>query len=266
MTKIDPDMISRLPKCYIFDIDGCLADTNDIILSKSDAYVEKMKEYDKAVLKFNKDVDLFNELMHEYQQGIRDVRPIDPIRPQKPEEPTEKPEAMDWDYFESHLNLCRPIWGTIDLLISLSQHCKVFILTGRCERVRSITQDWLRQVIEERVGKETFRRVNYTLIMRDNKDTDPSGKYKQKKLGELTKNYNIQLVIEDHPDVVDIATKMGLLVLRPNTVWKDLKGTDMIYSEVGKAITNPIKVRKVKEEDYDSFDIDTGVEENDFAL
>lgn len=266
MSKIDIEAISKLPKCYIFDIDGCLANTNDIILSKADAYLENMKEYEKAVVKFNKDVDLFNQLMQEFTTGVRDSRPADPVRPEKPIQPTENVEAMDWDYFEKNLDKCKPIWGTIDLLIAMSLTHKVIILTGRTERMRIATTDWLKKVIEERTSKETYRRMNFSIIMRDNKDFSPSAIYKQKKLADLTKNYNIQLIIEDHPEIVEVATRMGFLVLKPNTVWKDLKGTDLASSEAGKLATNPIKVRKLKEEEFESFDIDTGVEENDFAI
>ena len=59
MMKIDRDSITNKPKCYIFDIDGCMANTNNIILSKVEVYNLKLQKY-------NEDLEHYNINITEY--------------------------------------------------------------------------------------------------------------------------------------------------------------------------------------------------------
>ena len=50
--QIDRELINSKPKCYIFDIDGCLANTNNIILSKVETFDMKKQKYETERAKY----------------------------------------------------------------------------------------------------------------------------------------------------------------------------------------------------------------------
>ena len=99
---------------------------------------------------------------------------------------------------------------------------KVILLTGRNELDRADTIDWLRQVIIERTNEDTYRRINFQLICRPSKYDKSNAIFKKEKVLELTKQYHIQLIIEDHPKIIEEYTKLGFLVLKPNRETKEI--------------------------------------------
>lgn len=253
MNKIEKNLISNKKKCFIFDIDGCLADTDNIILSKAETYEMRKKQYEEALNKYQADMEVFRLRYKGFSEGkIKDC-PIEPIRPKEPDKLKESDyHSFDWEYFNSHLGDAKPIWGVIDLFIQMAMTNKVILLTGRKESARITTIDWLKRVIEERAGKDVFRRISYSLIMREEKNNEPSGEFKKTKLVEIQKEHHIQLMIEDHPDVIEVLTKMGILALKPNTIWKQIGKGDM------KPVTIEVEVLSKPVDVY----IDTGVKEN----
>ena len=129
----------------------------------------------------------------------------------------EKLQKIDWEYFKDHLLEAIPIQGVLDLFTSIASSHKVILLTGRSDRHRAQTVEWIKKVVIEKGGNDLFRRINFQLIMREDKEMSLSGaKYKRAKILELSKQYNIQLCIEDCPEIVKELTELGLLVLTPN--------------------------------------------------
>lgn len=201
MANIDKDLITNKQSCYIFDIDGCLADVHEILLTNEQSYEKKFAEYLEKRDAKAKSKDL---------KGLKGL--VEPVKPAE-----DKLNKIDWDYFKDHLLDAIPIAGILDLFTTVASSRKVILLTGRSERNRVGTVEWLKKVIIEKGGDDLFRRINFQLIMRGDKEMNLSGaKYKRAKIQELSKQYNIQFCIEDCPEIVEELTQMGILVLSPN--------------------------------------------------
>ncbi|MBQ3420722.1 MAG: hypothetical protein IJH34_03450, partial [Romboutsia sp.] len=100
--------------------------------------------------------------------------------------------------------------------ISLALSKKVILLTAREELFRQGTIEWLKRVIIERANEDTYRRIHFQLICKPNKYSKNDIEFKKEKVLEITKQYNIQLIIEDFPEIIEEYTKLGFLVLSPN--------------------------------------------------
>ena len=224
MANIDRDLISNKTSCYIFDIDGCLANVDNIVLTKEEAYNKNLAEYNIAQEKYKNDIILYEQNIKKYEKGLITEKPkelVPPIKPIKYDLP--KKDDYDLNYFYSHLDEAMPIGGILDLFITMALSKKVIILTGREEFSKPATLNWLNRVITERSTKDTFRRINFTTIFKPDKNNDSVEKFKKDKILELIKQYNIQLIIEDNPVIIEEFTKLGFLTLKPNTFFKDLK-------------------------------------------
>jgi uncharacterized HAD superfamily protein len=102
----------------------------------------------------------------------------------------EKDDSMNWDkYFKKELILNEKV--NVDLknrLISYEKEgYKIIFLTGRQERLRQLTVEFLR------TNKIPF----YALIMRKNKDYKDVYDYKFKQIKKLKKIYNFEIAFED---------------------------------------------------------------------
>lgn len=218
MTAIDRDLISNKPSCYVFDIDGCLADVHEILLTFEQTYNIYSEKYTAALEKYQKDMVEYDKQIKDYKKGLIETKPIEPIKPLTPVKPEEKKlKKIDWEYFKEHILEALPVQGVLDLFTNVASSHKVILLTGRSERHRAATVEWLKKVVIEKGGDDLFRRINFQLIMRSDKESDLSGpKYKKAKILELSKQYNIQVIIEDCPEIIKEFTDLGLLVLSPN--------------------------------------------------
>lgn len=218
MTNIDKELISNKQNCYIFDIDGCMADISNILLTHEQTYNIKFEKYLQERDIYNKICIEYDKLLKKYNSGEILVEPKMPIKPIEPIRQSEdKIKGIDWEYFKNHLIDAIPIQGVLDLFTSIALTHKVILLTGRDEGCRQETIDWLKKVIVERGGYSLYRRINFQLIMRTEKEIGlPAAKYKKARVLELAKQYNIQLCIEDCPDIIQMYTDLGLLVLVPN--------------------------------------------------
>lgn len=224
MTNIDRNLISNKTSCYIFDIDGCLANVDNIVLTCAEAYEKELEEFDRAQEKYKSNCNAYEYDLNQYNKGLiinKPIEPIPPIRPAKPE--TNKLARWDVSYFYRHLQEALPVGGIIDLFIAMALTKKVILLTGRNESSKPDTIEWLNKVITERSTKDMFRRINFSTIFKPDKNDEPTEKYKREKVLELAKQYNIQLIIDDSPANIDEFTKLGFLVLKPNVVFRDLK-------------------------------------------
>lgn len=218
MSNIDKDLISNKPSCYVFDIDGCLADVRQILLTHEQTYVIKHSEFLELRDKYYKDLREYNKLLDLYNRGIELTKPKEPEFPTEPTVPDEKKaNKIDWNYFSTHMIDAIPIQGIVDLFASIASTHKVIVLTGRSDRDRVQTTEWLKKVIVNKGGENLFRRINFQLIMRSDKEISLSAeKYKRAKILEISKQYNVQLCIEDCPEIIKEFTELGLLVLSPN--------------------------------------------------
>lgn len=216
--QIDRDLISNKPSCYIFDIDGVMAEVRDILMTKKMSYEKRVVEYDQLMEEYAKALKDFDYDSKAYKRGLSHVKPIAPVKPELPTIPDSKEEnKIDFDYFHRHVQEAVPVPGVVDLFINLAASHKVVILTGRSEKGRNDTLEWLKKVVIERGGDTLYRRINFQLIMRTEKEYALSGaKYKREKVLELAKNYNIRLILEDCPDIIKEYTELGFLVLSPN--------------------------------------------------
>ena len=53
--KIDKELITSKPACYIFDIDGCIANVDHLIKTNKQVYEIMLKEYNAKVKKYEED-------------------------------------------------------------------------------------------------------------------------------------------------------------------------------------------------------------------
>ena len=217
--KIDKELITSKPACYIFDIDGCIANVDHLVKTNKQVYEIMLKEYNAKVKKYEEDYAEYRKKSSlNYVDKRLLVKPIHPESPVKPDVKNEN--KMNWDYFYNNVSKAEPIVGCLDVFIALAMTKKVILLTARDEHVRTQTVEWLKKVVMERAGQDAFRRINFTLIMKESKSSNKETiKYKKETIQNLIKQYNIQLIVEDHPEIVKEYTKLGLLVLQPNREW-----------------------------------------------
>ena len=200
-----------------------MADADHLILTKQQAYEKDLATYEEQLRQYEKDIKDYEIAKKYYQQGSITMLPNEPVEPIRPQEPDAKTkDKYSAEYFHNHLKDCYPIYGVLDLFLALALTKKVILLTGRNELDRADTIDWLRKVIIERTNEDTYRRINFQLICRPSKCDKSNSIFKKEKVLELAKQYHIQLIIEDHPEIVEEYTKLGFLVLRPNRETKEI--------------------------------------------
>ena len=223
MSYIDKDLISNKTSCYIFDIDGCLADVDHLLLTREEAFNKEMEAFNTAQSEYQSDCIKYEEDLKQYKKGLLTMRPSEPVLPVKPQsiDPAKK-DKWDAEYFYKHLDQALPIGGVIDLFIALALTKKVIILTGRNESSRVDTINWLSKAVTERSTSDMFRRMNFQTIFKPDKDKGTTEKFKRDKVLELAKQYNIQLIVDDAPKNIEEFTKLGFLALTPNRIYKEV--------------------------------------------
>lgn len=109
----------------------------------------------------------------------------------------------DWDEYFRHQHECNPIPSTVRLLGSLlSGGHEVALMTGRPERLRRITYDWLYRV-------ESFF-APCSLWMRPDNCSRSTQDIKM----EWAEGLRPDLIIDDDPTVVKLAVGCGFTVLQ----------------------------------------------------
>ena len=200
---------STKPELVIFDFDGCIANSDDFVLTNKQAW--------------EKDPDVF------LRAGVGQ-------RGGQPSKATENDFSLAYLY--DHHEEIEPYYGILDQFVKLSITSNVAIITARFDVLRAKTVDWLKETILKRYGDSTWRRVNYKMFFNDFKEKSLS--YKKNTITKLLETYNIQLMIEDHPEVANWAKSKGINVLVPVTGYKNLNGNDLIEPQQEDA-NKPIK-------------------------
>ena len=224
MANIDKDLISNKASCYIFDIDGCIADVDHLLLTYEQAYEKNMEAFNLAEEKYKSDYNAYQYDLKQYNKNLLTTKPIEPIAPIRPAKyDANKKDRWDVGYFYNHIEEAIPVGGVLDLFIALALTKKVIFLTGRNESSRPATLEWLKKAIGERSTGDMFRRINFQMIFKPDKNNDSTEKFKREKILELAKQYNIQFIIDDCPANIEEFTKLGFFTLTPNRIYKDLK-------------------------------------------
>lgn len=210
------ELSSYKPSIYVFDLDGCIANSDDFVLTNKQAY--------------EKDPDIQNRLGVGYRGKL-----------------TKAVENLFSEaYMADHMLEIQPYKGILDLFVRMSQTSHTAIVTSRIPVMRTYTIDWLEQVISELYGKQVWRQLNYKLFF--NELNEKSLAYKKKMIEKLRETYNIALIVDDHPEVADYAKSKNIVCLVPATGYKNLNDNDLMI--VGRpCLVKEPKKRKRKAKD-----------------
>ena len=181
------DQVEPKKNLIIFDLDGCVADSDDYVVTNKEAYELEPELFDK--------------------------------KPSKEDE-----NKFSLEYFKAHQKDIKPYAGIFQMFVRLASVENVAIVTSRFETVKQQTIDWLKQYCTEYFDEATWRRVQFQISFNEKKEK--SLVYKTRILKELMERHNIILMVEDHPEVINWAKSKGIMVLIPSTGYKDLAGTD----------------------------------------
>lgn len=121
------------------------------------------------------------------------------------------PGAPTWDDYSMMCAYDTPIEGTVALMRALSGDYQNWIITGRSDAAREMTEDWLREHDIPYLG----------LIMRPAGDRTANGKFKVQMIRRLLNDHGIAitLFVEDYPAAAAYITKhTGIphLLVNPN--------------------------------------------------
>ncbi|MBM7169901.1 hypothetical protein JQK87_16025 [Streptomyces sp. G44] len=110
----------------------------------------------------------------------------------------------DWDAFFAAAPHDPPLAQGVDLARRSARECEVVYLTGRPERCRKDTEEWL-----ARQGLPTGR-----LWMRRNDDRRPARRTKLEILRTLARKREIRMLVDDDDLVCDEAVRAGFTAVR----------------------------------------------------
>ncbi len=118
-------------------------------------------------------------------------------------------KPRDWDAFFAAAPHDTPIAEGIALAVATAEECEIVYLTGRPERCRRDTLDWLAAhgLPEGRVH------------MRRNADRRPARHTKLEILGRLAERREVRVLVDDDELVCDAAERAGFTVVRAR--WAD---------------------------------------------
>jgi hypothetical protein len=114
----------------------------------------------------------------------------------------------DWDGFFDACSGDAPIWPTIKFLWALHEVFKTVYVTGRPERIREKTKDWLKSH-----GLGNCKGIY--LLMRKDDDHRPDFEVKRELFLNCIEPDSVFAVVEDRDQVVEMWRKLGLLCLQP---------------------------------------------------
>ena len=108
----------------------------------------------------------------------------------------------NWDAFFSEVPNDTPNQAVLDLLYRMSDYSKVIFCSGRPERCRADTVEWLE--------KHYFIEGHYKLYMRKDGDFRRDDIVKEEILNEHIDKERVQFVLDDRNQVVDMWRRNGL--------------------------------------------------------
>lgn len=182
-------------KLYIFDLDGCIANSDNFVLTNQQAY-EKDPD-----IRTRKGLGFRDKLTKDTKNQFSDAYMID------------------------HQSEIEPYEGIFDLFVRLAQVTNVAILTARPDYMHPCTIQWIKDKVIEHYSEQIFRRMSYLITFNENKEK--SLVYKKRIIEEYEKSYRIALIIDDHPEIVEYAKSKDIVCLSPATGYKNLNGNDL---------------------------------------
>jgi acid phosphatase class B len=126
-------------------------------------------------------------------------------------------EAGDWDNFFDlvYMSEDTPIEHTQDGMKEIIDYAdEIYFLTGRPERTREVTVDWLDKYYNIRPPKEI-------LFMKTDDDHGPSSKFKKAIIEDNFGDEEDLVFVEDEPDNLEMMEEFGEVLKAPD-VWKEL--------------------------------------------
>ena len=112
-------------------------------------------------------------------------------------------EAKDWDSFYDHCDEDEPIIPIIDMVQLLAQRHDITFVTGRSERVRGKTEEWL---------DRWFPDISYTLRMRKVGDHAPDTIIKPYLIESIRDR--VELILEDRNSMAAKYRELGYTCLQ----------------------------------------------------
>ena len=106
----------------------------------------------------------------------------------------------DWDAFHSACVFDSPIKPTIKVLNALSYNTAIVLLTGRNEKYRKQTENWLK----------TQSIVPDCLLMRKDDDFRPDWQVKSDVFDDIEKNFKILGAFDDNKEVLRMLNLRGI--------------------------------------------------------
>lgn len=182
------DAIIPKQKIIIFDLDGCIADSDNFVITNEEAW-----KLDKSLFK------------------------------EKPTKDTKKLFCLE--YFRKHHSEIQPYYGIFELFVRLASITNVAIVTARFEIMKPETIEWLKENCIKLFNDATWRQLHFDLFF--NEKMEKSLVYKKEVFSKLLETYDISLLVEDHPEVINWAKSKNINVLVPATGYKNLEGTDL---------------------------------------
>ena len=110
----------------------------------------------------------------------------------------------DWDSFFDAVDEDLPIQTMIDISNCLSEWYDIVLCSGRPEKCRERTVNWLK------VNHVSYDR----LYMREDEDHRQDHMIKEEFLKDIQKEYNVLAAIDDRKQVVDMWRRNGILCLQ----------------------------------------------------
>lgn len=113
-------------------------------------------------------------------------------------------EKKDWDGFFANVHMDKPLHNMLDIVMALADTYKIILCSGRPERAREATRQWL------------FHNGCHfdDLYMRKDKDHREDHVIKQEALQEIQKKYTVIAAIDDRKQVVDMWRRNNILCLQ----------------------------------------------------
>lgn len=107
----------------------------------------------------------------------------------------------DWDSFFAGVKEDKPYWDTINMVKTLDQAFEIIFVSGRPEKTRTATLEWM---------KDEGIWLNPVLFMRNDNDRRQDTLVKSEILDEIQTTYEVIGVIDDRPSVVKMWRERGL--------------------------------------------------------
>lgn len=100
-----------------------------------------------------------------------------------------------------------PILGIANIAKNLYGKFTIIMLTGRPERVRNLTEQWLKD-----------KGIPFNcLILKEGNEYQKSAKTKKESIESIMEDYNVLAVFEDSPACVDMYRELGLVTCQIHT-------------------------------------------------